>query len=218
MKDAEIHRAIEILRNVTRDWTTPYVTELARQLHDPFRVLVSTMLSLRTKDAVTAVASKRLFALAGTPAAMFKLDAHTIEEVIYPVGFYRVKTRNILNVCHELTERYDGRVPDDIDALLALPGVGRKTANLVITLGFGKLGICVDTHVHRITNRWGYVTTKKPEQTEMVLREKLPREYWIEINDELVAFGQHLCHSTSPRCSICPLTQYCERVGVKHSR
>lgn len=196
----------------------PYVTEMARQLNNPFRVLISTMLSLRTKDAVTAVASKRLFELANSPTAMLTLDAREIEKAIYPVGFYRTKARNILTVCRELIDRYNGHVPDDIDALVALPGVGRKTANLVITLGFGKPGICVDTHVHRITNRWGYVKTKTPDQTEMTLREKLPPEYWIEINDELVSFGQHLCHPTSPRCSICPLTQYCDRVGVKRSR
>jgi len=176
------------------------------------------MLSLRTKDAVTAVASKRLFALANSPAAMLKLNTTEIETAIYPVGFYRTKARNIVTVCREIVEHYEGHVPDDIDALVALPGVGRKTANLVITLGFGKPGICVDTHVHRITNRWGYVNTKTPDQTEMALREKLPREHWIEINDELVSFGQHLCHPTSPRCSICPLTQYCDRVGVKRSR
>ncbi len=218
MKDTDIDAVIEILRSVTRDWTTPYVTELARQLNDPFRVLISTMLSLRTKDAVTAVASKRLFQLADSPAAMLKLSPSEIEKAIYPVGFYRIKTRNILTVCRELVERYAGNVPDDIDILVALPGVGRKTANLVVTLGFGKPGICVDTHVHRITNRWGYVQTKTPDQTEMALREKLPPQYWIEINDELVSFGQHLCHPTSPRCSICPLTQYCDRVGVKRSR
>ena len=218
MKDDQIDEAIKTLRSVTQDWTMPYVTEMARQLNDPFRVLISTMLSLRTKDAVTAVASKRLFQLAHSPTAMLELNAPVIEKAIYPVGFYRIKARNILTVCRELNERYGGHVPEDIDALVALPGVGRKTANLVITLGFGKPGICVDTHVHRITNRWGYVQTKTPDQTEMALREKLPPKYWIEINDELVSFGQHLCHPTSPRCSICPITQYCDRVGVKRSR
>jgi endonuclease III len=218
VKDSDIGNAIETLRSVTGDWTSPYVTELARQFRDPFRVLISTMLSLRTKDAVTAVASRRLFELAATPAAMLKLTPHEIETAIYPVGFYRIKARNLLSVCRELIEHHAGSVPDDIDTLVALPGVGRKTANLVVTLGFGKPGICVDTHVHRITNRWGYVTTKTPEQTEMALREKLPHQYWIEINDELVSFGQHLCHPTSPRCSICPITQYCDRIGVKHSR
>ncbi|MDE3091420.1 MAG: endonuclease III, partial [Chloroflexota bacterium] len=218
MKDTEIHAAIRILRRATRAWTTPYVTQLARGHKDPFHILISTMLSLRTKDAVTAQASNRLFALADTPAAMVRLSPRAIEKAIYPVGFYRVKARNILSVCRELLERPGSRVPDDIDALVALPGVGRKTANLVVTLGFGKPGICVDTHVHRITNRWGYVRTRKPEQTEMALRAKLPRAYWIEINDELVAFGQNLCHPTSPRCSVCPLIKYCDRVGVCHRR
>jgi len=134
------------------------------------------------------------------------------------VGFYRTKARSILKVCQQLINEYAGRVPAEIEELIKLPGVGRKTANLVLTLGYGKLGICVDTHVHRITNRWGYVQTKNPEQTEMALREKLPREYWIEINDELVALGQNICHPTSPKCSICPVRAYCDRVGVVRSR
>jgi endonuclease-3 len=218
MKDDQIHDAIIILRRVTREWVTPYVTELAQQKHDPFRILISTMLSLRTKDAVTAAAAQRLYELADTPAKMLELTPRQIEKAIYPVGFYRTKARNILSVCRELVKHYAGNVPDDIDALIALPGVGRKTANLVITLGFGKPGICVDTHVHRITNRWGYVKTSKPEQTEMALRAKLPREHWIEINDLLVAFGQNLCHPTSPHCSICPIKNFCDRVGVTRSR
>lgn len=218
MKDSDIHAIIKILRRVTREWRTPYVTELSQQRREPFHILISTLLSLRTKDAVTATASQRLFALADTPQAMLRLTPRQIERAIYPVGFYRVKARNILRVCRALIEQYDGRVPDDIDALLKLPGVGRKTANLVVTLGYGKPGICVDTHVHRITNRWGYVQTKTPEQTEMALREKLPRAYWIEINDELVALGQNVCHPTSPKCSLCPVRAYCDRAGVKRSR
>ncbi|MBM3129228.1 MAG: endonuclease III [Chloroflexi bacterium] len=218
MNDAAIHPVIKILRRAARVWRTPYVTELSHRRRAPFHILVSTLLSLRTKDAVTAAASQRLFARADTPAAMLKLTPRQIERAIYPVGFYRVKARNLLKVCHELIERYAGRVPDEIDALVQLPGVGRKTANLVVTLGFGKPGICADTHVHRITNRWGYVQTKTPEQTEMALREKLPRAYWIEINDELVALGQNICHPTSPKCSLCPIYQYCARVSVTRSR
>jgi len=176
------------------------------------------MLSLRTKDTTTAVAAPRLFALADTPGKMLLLKPRRIEKAIYPVGFYRVKAKSILRVCRILLEKYGGRVPDDLDALIALPGVGRKTANLVLTQGFGKPGICVDTHVHRITNRWGYVKTKTPEQTEMALREKLPQEYWIEINDHLVALGQNICHPTSPKCSVCPVREWCESVGVTRSR
>jgi endonuclease III len=218
MKDSAIHPVIKILRRATRAWRTPYVTELSQRRRAPFHILISTILSLRTKDAVTAAASQRLFALADTPATILKLTPRQIEKTIYPVGFYRVKARNILKVCRELLEQSAGRVPDEIDELVKLPGVGRKTANMVVTLGFGKPGICLDTHVHRITNRWGYVQTKTPEQTEMALRAKLPRAYWIEINDELVALGQNICHPTSPKCSICPIRRYCERVGVTRSR
>lgn len=218
MKDSAIHRAVKILRRAARAWRTPYVTELSQQRREPFHILISTILSLRTKDAVTAAASQRLFALADTPATILQLTPRQIERAIYPAGFYRVKARNILKVCRALIEQHNHRVPDEIDALVELPGVGRKTANLVVTLGFGKPGICVDTHVHRITNRWGYVTTKTPEQTEMALRKKLPRAYWIEINDELVALGQNICHPTSPKCSICPVRADCDRVGVTRSR
>lgn len=218
MKDSAIHPVIKILRRATREWRIPYVTELAQRRREPFHILISTLLSLRTKDAVTAAASQRLFALADTPAALLRLTPRQIERAIYPVGFYRVKARNILKVCRALIAQHAGQVPDEIDALVQLPGVGRKTANLVVTLGFGKPGICVDTHVHRITNRWGYVQTKTPEQTEMALRAKLPRAYWIEINDELVALGQNVCHPTSPKCSLCPLRAYCARVGVTRSR
>lgn len=218
MQNDEIHAVIKILRRAARNWRLPYVTEMVQTRRDPFRVLISTMLSLRTKDAVTELASQRLFALADTPAKMLRLSQRQIEKAIYPVGFYRTKARSILQVCQQLIDEYDGRVPDEIEELIKLPGVGRKTANLVLTLGYGKLGICVDTHVHRITNRWGYVQTKNPEQTEMALRDKLPRAYWIEINDELVALGQNICHPTSPKCSICPVREYCDRVGVTRSR
>jgi len=218
LKDNEIHAAIKILRRAVREWRMPYVTAMVQTQRDPFRVLISTMLSLRTKDAVTEVASRKLFALAETPGAMLRLTPRQIEKAIYPVGFYHTKARNILRVCKELIDRYDGNTPDEIDELVKLPGVGRKTANLVLTLGFGKLGICVDTHVHRITNRWGYVKTKDPEKTEMALRAKLPADYWIEINDELVALGQNVCHPTSPKCSICPVSKFCDRVGVIRNR
>lgn len=218
MQDKEIHAAVKILRRAVRAWRMPYVTETVQTRRDPFRVLITTMLSLRTKDAVTSAASEKLFALAQTPAAMLRLTPHQIEKTIYPVGFYRTKARNILRVCRLLIDQSDGTPPDEIDELMKLPGVGRKTANLVLTLGFGKLGICVDTHVHRITNRWGYVKTKDPEQTEMALRAKLPTAYWIEINDELVALGQNVCNPISPKCSICPVSKYCDRIGVTRSR
>jgi endonuclease-3 len=209
---------MRLLRRAVKAWRLPYVTDEARKTREPFRVLISTMLSLRTKDAVTGVAAERLYALADNPRAMLKLTPRQIEKAIYPVGFYRHKARAILQTCQILVNEHHGRVPDEIDELVKLPGVGRKTANLVVTIGYGKPGICVDTHVHRITNRWGYVQTKTPEQTEYALRAKLPKKYWIEINDELVAFGQNLCHPISPWCSRCPLINYCARVGVTRSR
>ena len=149
---------------------------------------------------------------------MLKLPQRKIARAIYPVGFYRTKARTILQLSRTLVERHGGAVPDTLDELLALNGVGRKTANLVLTLAFRKYGICVDTHVHRISNRWGYVRGRNPEETEMRLRERLPRRHWRSYNDLLVAFGQNLCHPTSPWCSRCPLERLCGRVGVIRSR
>ena len=181
-------------------------------------MLIACLLSLRTQDTTTGPAAARLFALADTPEAMLRLSARKIERAIYPVGFYRTKARVIRGLCRDLLQRFDGRVPDDIDALLTLKGVGRKTANLVVTLGFDKPGICVDTHVHRISNRLGYVRTRTADETEMALRGKLPRRYWIGYNDLLVTFGQNVCAPISPKCSACPVASLCPRVGVRSSR
>jgi endonuclease-3 len=218
MKDEEIHQAMAILPQAIKGWDTPAVTIVATQDHDPFKVLISCILSLRTRDQVTAETSMRLFALADTPEKLSRLSVSEIETAIYPAGFYRVKAQQILEISRQLAESHGGSVPDDLDALLKFKGVGRKTANLVLTLGFGKAGICVDTHVHRICNRWGYVSTRTPEQTEVALRKKLPPEYWIVINDLLVTFGQNQCTPVSPRCSGCPLYHLCDRVGVVKSR
>ena len=218
MKDNDIHEAAAILQDAVRQWRSPAVTIVSQREGDPFKVLISCILSLRTQDKTTGAASTRLFALAGAPAQMVLLPREVIEKAIYPVGFYRNKAAQILEICRLLLEKHDGRVPDEIDELLKFKGVGRKTANLVVTLGFGKPGICVDTHVHRICNRWGYVRTKSPEETESTLRGKLPGEYWLIINDLLVTFGQNQCFPVSPRCSICPLFHLCDRVGVVKSR
>ncbi|HWP60516.1 MAG TPA: endonuclease III [Candidatus Acidoferrales bacterium] len=218
MTDKEIHSAIRILRREVPKWETPIVTLMAETYRSPFRVLISCILSLRTQDATTAAASKRLFALADTPEKMLRLSEAKIAKTIYPVGFYRTKAKVIREICRRLITEYGGRVPDDIDELLKLKGVGRKTANLVVTLGYRKPGICVDTHVHRISNRWGYIKTKTPKETEFALRAKLPKRYWIEYNDLLVSFGQHLCHPISPKCSRCPVEKYCDRVGVTAHR
>lgn len=219
MQAQEIHAAIRTVKREIARWPDPVVGVVARQSgRDPFLVLISCLLSLRTKDKTTAEASERLFALASTPATMQALTTPVIERAIYPVGFYRTKAKQIQQICAQLRERYQGRVPDKIDELLTLPGVGRKTANLVVTVGYEKTGICVDIHVHRISNRWGYVKTKSPDETETALREKLPRKYWITFNDLLVPYGQHLCRPVSPLCSQCKIAAYCDRVGVTKSR
>jgi endonuclease-3 len=207
-------RVLKILQRESAKWNVPIVTLVAQRSDDPYQVLISTLLSLRTKDEVTTRASRKIFERAVTPAEMLKLKKEEIRQLIYPVGFYKRKAETLLRVSKILLDRYDGKVPDDLDELLKLPGVGRKTANLVLTLGFGKPGICVDTHVHRISNRLGYVETKTPEQTEMALREKLPKTWWIPYNDILVAFGQALCKPVSPWCTKCPVSKWCERHGV----
>ena len=213
-----IGEVIRHLRRTAPRWNPTALAVIADRDRDPFRVLIACILSLRTQDTTTGPASERLFARGDTPRTMLRLTPREIEGLIYPVGFYRTKARVVLGICRDLLTRFGGRVPDEIDALLTLKGVGRKTANLVVTMGFGKPGICVDTHVHRISNRLGYVRTRDPEATEMALRAKLPRRYWIGYNDLLVAFGQNVCAPISPRCSVCPVRMLCRRVGVKTSR
>jgi endonuclease-3 len=213
-----IGRVIARLRRAAPRWRPTALAVVAERSRDPFRVLVACLLSLRTKDETTGPAAARLFSLADTPAAMLGLRPKQIERAIFPVGFYRTKAHVILGVSRDLIERFDGRVPASIDALLTLKGVGRKTANLVVTQGFNKPGICVDTHVHRISNRWGYVKTPTPDKTELALRATLPRRYWIGYNDLLVSFGQNVCLPVSPRCSQCPVGDWCPRVGVTRAR
>jgi endonuclease-3 len=215
MRDNEIHAVFRHLSKAVGRWRQPVVNHFATT---PFTVLISCLLSLRTQDKTTHAASERLFQLANDPQAMAGLSAAAIEKRIYPVGFYKTKSKNIIEICRILLSAHGGRVPDDLDELMKLPGVGRKTANLVVTLGYGKPGICVDTHVHRITNRWGYVQTKTPEQTEMALRQKLPRRYWLTINDYLVAYGQNACKPVSPLCSDCVIWRFCDRRGVTRHR
>lgn len=213
-----IHPIITILKKEIRRLKAPAVGLIAQQTQDPFLVLISCLLSLRTRDETTEAASARLFKLAATPSRMLGLRSDQIESAIYPVSFYRNKTKQILAICRDLLEKFDGRVPDSIDALLTLPGVGRKTANLVVTVAFQKPGICVDTHVHRVSNRIGYIRTKNPEESEMALRKKLPKRYWIIYNDLLVPFGQFICKPISPICSRCEISPYCKQVGVEKNR
>jgi endonuclease-3 len=185
---------------------------------DPFRILIGCVISLRTKDDVSYAATERLFERARDPGGMLRLRAAAIAKLIYPAGFYRRKADQIRAISRMLLDEWDGAVPPSIDELLRMPGVGRKTANLVVTLGFGKPGICVDTHVHRITNRFGWVRTRHPDETETALRALLPRRYWIPINETLVRHGQEVCHPVSPVCSTCPVRSDCPRRGVTRSR
>ena len=209
---------IKKLKEHTELEKAPVVTYIAQLTHDPYRILISCILSLRTKDQTTTEATIRLFKAAHTSEQMLALSREQIAKLIYPVGFYKVKALRILEISTILKEKYASMVPDDLDTLLTLPGVGRKTANLVITEAYGKAGICVDTHVHQITNRWGYVKTGTPHQTEFALRKKLPVQYWIELNSLLVKFGQTICVSVSPHCSKCKIFRFCKQVGVKRSR
>lgn len=218
MTDQDLHEVMAQLTLASREWASPAVTIVSHRERNPFKVLIACILSLRTNDRTTGPASERLFALAPDTEALAKLSPETVERAIYPVGFYRIKAAQIIDIARRLRDEYGSRVPDEIDELLRFNGVGRKTANLVVTLGYDKPGICVDTHVHRICNRLGYVTTRKPDETEMALRSKLPPEYWIGINDLLVMCGQNLCLPVSPRCSRCPVARLCARNGVEKSR
>ncbi|MBD3872942.1 MAG: endonuclease III [Acidobacteria bacterium] len=222
---------------MTARWNAPRVRELMRRLEDfrrscrvttlaeeqetsrsPFRLLVACVISLRTKDEVTAEASRRLFEIAPTPNHLAELEEERIARAIYPAGFYNTKAAQLKEIGRIIRDDFDDEVPASEVDLLAMPGVGRKTANLVLGLGFGIPAICVDTHVHRISNRLGMVSTNTPEQTERALMEVLPRDLWVPINDLLVTFGQNRCHPTSPRCTNCPLEDICPRVGVTRSR
>ena len=218
MNDENIHQIVARLQENLRNWDMPVVSHLAEMGVDPFKILISTLLSLRTKDETTTTAAARLFRLAQSPAEMLQLPEAVIIEAIYPVGFYRKKAGTIHDICRELINRHQARVPDTLEELLALKGVGRKTANLVVSLGYGRPAICVDTHVHRISNRLGYVATNTPEKTEDALRSKLPAPYWTLYNTLMVAFGQHVCRPVSPFCSRCPVRSYCDRINVGKSR
>jgi endonuclease-3 len=218
MNDSDIRKVIHLIEKEVAKWELPIVSSLAEEHSGPFVILISTILSLRTKDEVTAKAAERLLALARTPEEMLELSEGKIIKAIYPVGFYRTKAKTILHISKELLDRFHSRVPDTIEQLLTLKGVGRKTANLVVALGYNKEGLCVDTHVHRISNRLGYVKTKTPEETEYALRKKLPSKYWLRYNTLMVAFGRHVCVPISPFCSKCHVFDYCDRVNVVRSR
>ena len=205
------------VKKAVRGCRIPSVTVIS-QKNDPFAVLVSCIISLRTRDEVTYPASARLLKLAKTPAQLMKLSNTQLEQAIYPAAFFRNKSQSLKKLCEDLVDNYEGRVPDKLEELLKLKGVGRKTANLTLILGHNKPGICVDIHVHRISNRWGYVKTKSPNETEMVLRDKLPKCYWKGYNDLLVTFGQNICKPVSPFCGSCAIAEICPKIDVSKYR
>ena len=210
---------IEIIYNKLgkefQKYILPVVDQVELKTRDPFKILVETILSARTKDETTTQVTDFLFEVINKPEDLDKYTVEEIEELIYPVGFFHNKARFLKELPKVLREKFDNRVPDEIDDLLQLPGVGRKTANLVRAIAFKKPAICVDVHVHRITNRWGYVKTDTPLETEIVLREKLPPKYWLNFNSFVVAFGQNHCTPRNPKCSSCPIYDQCKRIDVE---
>ena len=212
-----IIKTIRLIERQTGKFIVPSVTLISRR-RDPYQVLVSCILSLRTKDKTTIEASIRLFKVAYTPSAMVKLNTRRIEKLIYPVGFYHTKAKVILGASKRILWEFSGKVPDTLEDLLSFNGVGRKTANLVLGLGYNIPAICVDTHVHRISNRLGWVKTKSPEDTEEALKKIVPKKDWIDLNTTLVTFGQNICLPVSPFCSRCNVFKLCKRVAVKKAR
>lgn len=218
MDNADLPTVNRILKREYARHDAPVVELTKARTNDPFLILLTTILSARTKDATTAEVSRRLFKTVKRPADLKKLTQKQLEKLIFPIGFYRTKAKHLRALPDVLSKRFNGKVPETIDELCELPGVGRKTANLVSTVAFDRYGICVDVHVHRISNRLGYVDTKTPLETEMALREKLPRRYWKTWNSHLVSYGQTVCTPTNPWCSKCPIAQHCPKLGVKRSR
>lgn len=218
MGNPEMAEIYSVLKKETSGYKVPVVDLIQLQTNDPFKVLVATILSARTLDKTTTEAAARLFSKVNSLAGLVKLSEREIEKLIYPVGFYKNKAKFLKDLPKAVEDKFAGRIPDDVDSLIKLPGVGRKTANLVVAIAFGRPAVCVDVHVHRIMNRLGYVKTKTPLETEMALRKKLPVRYWTTINSILVAFGQNLCRPLQPKCSVCPVYKHCRRVEVKISR
>ena len=204
---ADIDKIVNILKNANQPRTE--FVKIMETFKDPYLVLICCILSLRTNDKTTYPASLRMLKLAKTPQEMINVNPEDLENAIYPVGFYNNKARQIIELSKDIVENLNGKVPDTIEELIKFNGVGRKTANLVVAKGFGRPAICVDVHVHRIFNRLGYVNTKTPDETEMVLREKLPKKYWMDINTLMVTHGQNVCKPINPKCEICPINEYC---------
>ncbi len=215
MKKEEALKAIDILRQHYKRWDAPVVTLVAQHTGDPFKTLICALISTRTKDEVTAKVCEKLLKRVQSPQDLLNIPLKELEDLLYPVGFYKTKARHLKELAKDLLDRFQGEVPKDLKDLLSLKGVGRKVANLVLADGYGIPAICVDTHVHRITNRWGLIKTKTPYETERALMEILPKDLWSEINRLLVAFGQRICTPVNPKCYECPISQYCEALRWK---
>lgn len=228
LSEEDIDKILTTLAQATQVLDDPLVTNISKTKRDPFQILIATILSLRTKDEMTYRASQQLFTRADTPKEILDIPLKELEQIIYPVGFYRRKAETIRTICKRLVDEYQGKVPDSLEKLLSFKGIGRKTANLVITMGYNKPGICVDVHVARITQRIGIVPIKgmketkvlfhSPDNVEMILRKILPQKWWIPINDILVRWGQNICTPISPKCSQCPINDSCLQIGVEKHR
>ena len=211
-------KILKILKKNFKNLSPPLLQLREKTGNSPFRILIATLLSLRTRDETTAKCVEKLFRVADTPQKILEIPTSELEKLIYPVGFYKKKAVLLKEVSKIILEKFNGKVPDNLNDLLSLPGVGRKTANIVLSRAFNKPAISVDTHVHRISNRLGLVKTKKPEETEEELKKIFPEKLWKEVNELLVALGQTICHPTSPKCSECPVESLCPKIGVERKR
>jgi len=218
MKTTDVTTIFTLLNKEMRKYSMPLAEDVFQKTKDPFKVLVATILSARTKDALTITLLPNIFKKINTLNDLNKISERALAKLLYPIGFYKNKAKFLKQLPLVMQEKFDGVIPQTIEELVQLPGVGRKTANLVLSVAFNKHAICVDTHVHRITNRLGYVKTKTPLETEFALRNKLPKRYWHPINYLLVTYGQHVCVPISPHCSVCKIKKYCKRVNVSTSR
>ena len=214
LSSSDISKVYRLLKKEFVKHQMPIVDLIEVQTKDPFKVLITTILSARTKDRTTAVAAGKLFEKIKKPEDINRCSLTELEKLIFPVGFYHDKARHLKELPNVLKEKFNGKIPDTVDELIALPGVGRKTANLVVAVAFNKPAVCVDIHVHRIFNRLGYLLTGNPLQTEMTLRKHFPEKYWTTFNSYFVSFGQHLCRPVNPQCGNCPVSNYCSRINV----
>jgi len=216
MSKFPIEKVLTILEQESKKWNSPVFTLIKLQKKDPFLILITTIISLRTRDEITIEITKKLYKKLSKPKDILNLNISKLEKLIYPTGFYKRKAIQIHTICKSLIKNYNSIVPNDINTLLTFPGIGRKTANLILAEGYSIPAMCVDVHVNRISNRFGFIRTKTAFETEMRLRIKLNKKYWNKYNQLLVALGQSICKPITPKCSICPINKYCKKIKVKN--